>query len=217
MARRASIEVLSLIAYGELAGAFATAQDAATASRLDDKLTMARVAQTDFAHYEKLAQRLRELGAEPEQSMAAYMPAIDAWHRQTTPGTWLEALMKAYAGTAIATDFYTEISRLLDEDSRAVILEAVDQRTLATFAVEQLRPAIAADERVGARLALWGRRLIGEALSQAQTVVNTHGETLELLLHAGVAAGADLGELEGTFERLRQQHVDRIQALGLSA
>ena len=40
----------------------------------------------------------------------------------------------------------------------------------AEFVVDRRAPAIAADPRVAGRLALWGRRLMGEALTQAQRV-----------------------------------------------
>ena len=38
-----------------------------------------------------------------------------------------------------------------------------------------MRTAIAADPRVAGRLALWGRRLVGEAMTQSQNVIAEHG------------------------------------------
>ena len=51
--------------------------------------------------------------------------------------------------------------------------------------VDRVRAAIAADPRVGGRLALWGRRLMGEALSQAQRVA-AERDALSALLAGGV-------------------------------
>jgi hypothetical protein len=50
------------------------------------------------------------------------------------------------------------------------VLEVLADTGHAQFAVEHVRAAIAADPKVAGRLALWARRLVGEALGQAQRV-----------------------------------------------
>ena len=193
--RAGVIDLLSVIAYGELSGAFATVADAARAPRLDHKLALARMARGDFDHYEQLAGRLRDLGVEPEDSMEPFTAAIDEWHRRTPPADWYEGLMKAYAGAAIATDFYSEIARYVDPETRSLVERAVDSDEQDAFIMSVLSDAIAADPRVGSRLALWGRRLVGEALSQAQRVAATHDGLTALLVssttHALVSAYND--------------------------
>ena len=47
--------------------------------------------------------------------------------------------------------------------------------------VDRVRAAIVADHRVAGRLALWGRRLMGEALSQAQRVAAERDSLAALL------------------------------------
>jgi len=64
---------------------------------------------------------------------------------------------------------------------------------------------------------LWGRRIVGEALAQAQAVC-AEREALVTLLVGGVAgANADIGELMRTFTRITDAHMRRMAALGLSA
>ncbi|AIF40328.1 hypothetical protein HX89_04475 [Dermacoccus nishinomiyaensis] len=215
--RAGVIDLLSVIAYGELSGAFATVADAARAPRLDHKLALARMARGDFDHYEQLAGRLRDLGVEPEDSMEPFTAAIDEWHRRTPPADWYEGLMKAYAGAAIATDFYSEIARYVDPETRSLVERAVDSDEQDAFIMSVLSDAIAADPRVGSRLALWGRRLVGEALSQAQRVAATHDGLTALLVDDGSGVGADLAELTRMFERLTSNHTRRMEALGLTA
>jgi len=62
----------------------------------------------------------------------------------------------------------------LDEHLRAAygveLGASLDDAGQADFAVRHIRQAIVDDPRLGGRLALWGRRLMGEALTQAQRV-----------------------------------------------
>jgi hypothetical protein len=82
----------------------------------------------------------------------------------------------------------------------------------AAFAIDRVRAGIAADPRVGGRLALWARRLVGEALTQAQRVAIEREGLVELL-----ASGAsDLAELGSLFQRVIDGHSERMRALGLS-
>ena len=80
-----------------------------------------------------------------------------------------------------------------------------------------LRRAIAEDHRVGGRLALWGRRLMGEALSQAQRVA-AERDSLAALLAGGVdRPGMDLAALGRMFARLTENHTKRMDELGLAS
>jgi hypothetical protein len=80
-----------------------------------------------------------------------------------------------------------------------------------------VRKAIAAEPRLGGRLALWGRRLMGEALSQAQRVA-AERDALTALLSGGVdRPGMDLAAIARMLSRLTENHNQRMEALGLSA
>ena len=80
-----------------------------------------------------------------------------------------------------------------------------------------MREAIAADPRIAGRLALWGRRLVGEALSQAQRVAVERDALASLLVGGHNRPGADLAELGRMFARLTDEHTRRMDRLGLSA
>jgi hypothetical protein len=87
----------------------------------------------------------------------------------------------------------------------------------AQFAVDKVREAIEQDPRVGGRLALWGRRLMGEALSQAQHVVAERDALSNLLVGGAAVAGFDLVEVGKMFTRITEAHTKRMSALGLSS
>jgi len=150
-------------------------------------------------------------------AMAPFVGPLNAFHSATMPTDWLTGLIKAYVGDGIAADFYREIAQLLDPKARAVVLEVLADTGHAEFAVERVRQAIDADPTIAGRLALWGRRIVGEALAQAQAVC-AEREALVTLLVGGVpGTSADLGELMRTFTRITDAHMGRMAALGLSA
>ena len=86
--RQGLIALLGVLAYGELVGFLTIAQEAGFPPSSRDKTTLAKVATQEFAHYERLEGRLRELGADPHQAMAPFTRAIDDWHRRATPTDW---------------------------------------------------------------------------------------------------------------------------------
>jgi hypothetical protein len=151
------------------------------------------------------------------EALQPFVEAIDAFHDRARPSSWLEGLVKAYVGDGIATDFYREVAAYLDPATRELVLEVSQDMGQAEFAVRAVRDAIDRDPSVGGRLALWGRRLVGEALSQAQRVVAERDALANLLIGGGFHAGADLAEIGRMFARLTEEHTRRMGRLGLSA
>ncbi len=215
--RAAVVDLLGAIAYGEMSAFERLAEDAKMAPGLEDKTELAAMASTEFGHFCSLRDRLRELGADPFAAMAPFQLPIDSFHAHTAPRDWLEGLVKAYVGDGLAADFYREIATFVDSDTRKLIIESLEDTGQAEFAVDRVRKAIEADHRVGGRLALWGRRLMGEALSQAQRVA-AERDALSALLSGGVdRPGMDLAAIGRMFTRLTENHAQRMASLGLAA
>ncbi|MCT2591901.1 ferritin-like domain-containing protein [Streptomyces sp. N2-109] len=214
--RAAVVDLLGALAYGELSAFERLAEDAKLAPSLADKAQLAAMASAEFQHFDQLRERLSDIDADPTAAMEPFAAALDEFHRQTAPSDWVEGLIKAYVGDSIASDFYREVAARLDTDTRALVLRVLDDTGHSNFAVEKVRAAIEADPRVGGRLALWARRLMGEALSQAQRVV-AERDALSTMLVGGVADGFDLAEVGRMFSRITEAHTKRMAALGLSA
>lgn len=213
--REAVVDLLGAIAYGEISAFDRLAQDSRMAPELADRAELARMAATEFSHYDRLCQHLRSLGADPVKAMERFVTVFDAFHTRTASSDWLEGLVTAYVGDGLAADFFVEIAAFLDSDTRGVILDCLVDTGNAEFAVERVRAAISADPRVGGRLALWGRRLMGEALTQAQRVAADR-ESLTALLTGGVdRPGLDLAAITRLFARLTENHTQRMHSLGL--
>jgi len=213
----AVVDLLGAIGYGELSAFERLAEDAKLAPTLEDKAELAKMACTEFAHFERLRERLGQLGASSYDAMEPFRKPFEAFHARTTPADWLEGLVKAYVGDGLSADFYREIAAFLDADTRTLIIDSLTDAGQSAFVVDRVRRAIAAEPRVGGRLALWGRRLMGEALSQAQRVA-AERDALSALLSGGVdRPGMDLAAIGRLFSRLAENHAKRMDALGLSA
>jgi hypothetical protein len=215
--RQAVVDLLGVLAYGELTAFHRLADDARHAPTIDDKAALGAMAVAEFGHFQRLRARLVELGADPESAMQPFVAALDGFHDQTSPADWFESLVKAYVGDGIGRDFYRAMADYVDGDTRTLVVDVLADTGHASFAVDHVRAAIAADPTLGGRLALWGRRLLGEALAQAQRVV-AERDTLTPLFTGGPGRpGTDLVELAKIFNQLTEAHTRRMAALGLSA
>jgi len=215
--RAAVLDLLGALAYGELSAFERLAEDAKLAPTLDDKAALAGMAAAEFQHYRLLHERLVATGVDATAAMTPFAEPLDGFHRLTAPADWPESLVKAYVGDAIASDFYREVAVRLDDDTRALVLRVMSDTGHAEFAVEKVRLAIEADPRIAGRLALWGRRLMGEALSQAQRVVAERDALSNLLIGGVEVRGFDLVEVGKMFNRITEQHTRRMAALGLAS
>ena len=215
--REAVVDLLGAIAYGEISAFERLAEDAKLAPSLADKVDLATMASGELAKVHALHDRLRALGADPFAAMAPFREPLDEFHRHTAPADWYEGLVKAYVGDGLANDFYREIAAYLDPATRDLVVSSMEEGSHATFVVDRVRAAIAHDARLGGRLALWGRRLMGEALTQAQRVAADR-DALTALLTGGVdRPGLDLAAMGRMFTRLTERHMARMGELGLDA
>jgi ferritin-like protein len=210
---RGVVDLLGVLAYASLVAFFRLAEDASLAESLADKAALADMAVAQFGHFRMLRDRIRELKVDPDEAMRPFVEAIDEFHARTSPSDWLEGLVKAYVGDGIAADFYRTVAELLDPRTRELVLVVLRDTGHAEFVVARVREAIEADPRVAGRLGLWARRLVGEALGQAQRVA-AQREAL-----AGLLAGGEvtqLGEIGRMFAQLTDAHTRRMAALGLA-
>lgn len=211
--REGVIDVLGALACGEMSAFERMAADARLAPTLSDKAALAGMAAAEFQHFRALCDRLREFGVEPEDAMQPFLEPLTTFHDLTGPADWLESLVKAYVGDGIARDFYREVAAYMDPRSRDLVREVLADMGQAAFAVDRVRAAIDANPAVGGRLALWARRLVGEALTQAQRVAVDREAIVRLLS----TQAADVTELGRLFERIIEAHNERMRSLGLNS
>jgi len=212
--QQATVDLLGVLAYGELIAFERIADDARLAPTVADKAALGQMAVAEFDHFVKLRDRLSALGVDPGEAMAPFVVPLDAFHDSTAPADWLEGLVKAYVGDGFASDFYREVVEFVDDSvTKALVLDVLADTGHAAFAVEHVRAAIEADAAVAGRLALWARRLVGEALVQAQRVAVDRDALARLI----VGGTGDLAEVGALLARLTQRHAERMTALGLAS
>jgi len=205
-------ELYGLLAYGQISAFYRLTSDAATmAPTVRGKVSMARLAATDHEHFELLSGALADRGRDVFDAMAPYEQTIEQFHASTTPSSWLESLVKAYIGDGLAADFHREIVAALPEEIRSVVSETLEETARSEFVVAEVRAAIEKTPQVRSRLALWARRLLGEAVTQAQYVALQREALAELV----VAAAGDINHLAELFDRIQDEHAKRMEQLGL--
>jgi rubrerythrin len=221
------VDLLGLLAYAELIAFFRLAGHADLAPTLSAKGELAALAAVEYEHYRRVHERLTRLGVDPESAMEPFVGPLDAWHARTEPQSWLEGLVKAYVGDGIAGDFYRQVAEFADDDTRELVGGVVSENGRAEVIAARVREAVADDPKLAGRLSLWARRLVGEALSQAQVVAAQRVELAALLAGAGGrsadgsegakgAGTSDLGAVSRLFARLTDAHTARLEAMGLS-
>jgi hypothetical protein len=206
------VELLGMLAYGELLAFERMAADARLAPDLRRRAMLSEMAAVEITNYRRLAARLEELGADPETAMHPYVEPLRAYHDRTEPRGWLEALTKAYVGDSIADDFFREVAAFLGERDRELVLEVLHDSRYGGFAASEIRTAIDADPKLANRLSMWARRLVGEGLSQAQRVAIDR-PALAMMIIGGTG---DQEGVQALLKRLTQAHGSRMTAAGLN-
>ena len=213
----AVVDLVGALAYGELTAFTRLAADARLAPTLADEVALSGYAARRFRDFRRLADHLTALGVDPEAAMAPFVGPLDAFHDMTAPADFLEGLVKAYVGDGIARDFYREMADLLDVEgsaaaSRDLLLQVlVEAEGARDYVVGTVTRAVEADPSVAGRLALWARRLVGEALTQTQRAAAERDALLEL-----VGERRELSEMLALLGRVTEGHGARMDALGLS-
>ena len=204
-------ELFALLAYGEVAAFYRLTDEARMAPDLRGRINMARMAAAEMGHYELLRSTLEDRGVDVTTVMTRYAPALEQYHRLTTPSTWLEALVKTYIGDAMAADLYLAIADSLPAEVADVVRAVLADTGHSQFVLAEVRSAVNSSGRQRSRLALWSRRLLGEAITQAQYILADRDELVDLVL-----AGGGLGQVTDWFERLQRTHSERMTELGLA-
>lgn len=189
---------LQLVIFQTLSGVVAQAPTLAS------KESVSRVAALSLAKHHGLIDEIVRTGAEPGATMQPYAASIDNFARVTAGADWHEMLVSSYVTAGLLDDFSKTLASNLQGDaaSRISALLAGDDGHI--LIASELSAAIAQNPVIAHRLAMWGRRLVGDTLLVARSALNTNSHP-------------DEARLEPIFSELIAAHTRRMDALGLTA
>jgi hypothetical protein len=169
------------------------------------KTELGRAAAQVLEAHEGLVTEMRGLGLDPVAAMDPFRRQLDDFQRRTQGADWAEVLVTCYVTTGFLTDFFMSLAAGLPAglaDRIAVLLD-VDHSEEALET--QLRAVIEQSPRIASRLAMWGRRLVGDTMLVARSALaSERHETPE-------------SRIEPAFNELISAHTRRMDALGLTA
>jgi hypothetical protein len=184
------------------------------APSLADRMALADQLSQRHRQYRDLLEELED-GRDPEPGMAQAAPAVDEARRRVEPGDWWEGLAAVALCAPLSDELFGALpagaAAVPDEPNDTTAADAVPDTASDTgsdtgsdtasdvavhWASERLRAAIEADPVLAARIALWGRRLVGE--------------TIVLAREFGGERYSELADL------LAANHLQRLTGLGVS-
>ncbi|MCV2396537.1 ferritin-like domain-containing protein [Actinotalea sp. M2MS4P-6] len=208
-----ALPLLGMVAYGELAAFTRLAADSAIAPTLTDRLALAGFAGHALDHVRRLDARIVELGGAVNVTMDPFAGVLAEFDRRTEPSTWAERMLKAYVGYGVSDDFSRILAGGVESTCRDLLLDVLSDHGHTAYVVDLLAEAGAADATLAPRLALWGRRLVGESLGVVQGVLAGHREIVALL--ELVLPGDE--PQQRLFAQLTAEHTRRMDRLGFAA
>ncbi|MGB3699389.1 MAG: ferritin-like fold-containing protein [Gordonia sp. (in: high G+C Gram-positive bacteria)] len=204
-------KLYEVLLAGEFAACYRLIDESSMAPSIADRVAIARLIAAEMGHFEVLAEQIRTQGGDPDAAVAAHSRVFDEYHRMTMPATWLEVLVKMHVGDGLAADFYAEVADVMPEEVRPTMKSVMAETGSSQFAVDQVRAAVAADPALVGPLSLWGRRLLGEAITHMQWVLAEEEDVMTLLFDGP----ATLANAAGFFDNMAARHGQRMTDLGL--
>jgi hypothetical protein len=191
---------LQLVLFENLSRAVATAPTAA------DKEAVSRVAALSLDKHHALAGLIVRHGNQPGLIMDPFVAGIEDFQRRTRGSDWAEMLVTCYITAGFLDDFFVHLSGGLPREYAERVSAALTTDNGHDILKDLLKGVIAENPRIASRLALWGRRLIGDTMLVARSALTPSAN-----------ATADEERIEPIFTELIAEHSRRMDGLGLTA
>lgn len=198
---------LGLAAYLQLALFESLGQASSIAPSTRAKALTGLIASSTLERHKGLLREIERTGGDAAELMQPHLVVIDDFQRRTQSADWYEAILSSYVGAGLLNDVFLRLAAGLPDDYRERVVAALEQSATSdeSAIVAELSLQIRADPKVASRLALWGRRLVGDTLLVARAAISASHES------------ADDERLEPVFTELIAAHTRRMDALGLTA
>lgn len=197
---------LGLTSYLQLELYEAATRGVSGAATLEAKEVLARVAGQTLAKHQRFTDEIRRRGKEAHTVMQPYSSVIDAYIERIDVADWHQHVLSLYLVGGLFDGFFASLAQGLTDPYRGEAIEILEDDPGRVALRELLAAEIAADPKLANRLALWGRRLVGDTLLVSRAV-------LGLSEHREFIAS----EVEPVFTELIADHIRRMDRLGLTA
>ncbi|CAG7601278.1 ferritin-like fold-containing protein [Leucobacter soli] len=197
---------LGLAAYLQLELYEASARAVVGAPALQSKDVLARAAGATLTKHQRLTDEIRRRGHEPHLVMEPFTPMIDRYIERIDTPDWHQYVLSIYLVGGLFDGFFASLAGGLKDGYRNDAIAILNDTAGRVELRDLLAAEIAADPSLANRLALWGRRLVGDTLLVSRHV---------LALSDGRAFVES--EVEPVFTELIADHIRRMDDLGLTA
>lgn len=213
---QATVELLGALAYGQLRAVEAAARLIAVAPDAHDADLAVAVVEHELGAYRTLHDDLAARTDAPAAVMDAQKAPFDAYFDRVPLDDWFGASVFFALGLPIAADFARALAPVLDDQTAALVTEAIGGREeFEAAAVEQLKAQLTNPATMARARQLTGD-LLGRALTSYQDAM---GQTDALKVLFAEAAEAEGVTAESQVKRLAMEvltgHRRRAVALGL--
>lgn len=201
-------EYLGRAAYVQLTLFENLSRAVASAPTTAAKAEIGKVAGVSIAKYRALADEITRTGGVPAAVMEPFRSSIDDFQRAAYTADWYETVVACFLTSGFLDDFFVRLAAGFPADEArrltAIYSNGSGERVLAG----QLKAAISANPKLASRLAMWGRRLVGDTMLVARAALHYSDDHITT---------SDEARIEPVFTELIAAHTRRMDSLGLTA
>lgn len=197
---------LGQAAYLQLSFFESLSRALAVAPSLSSKEAISRVAAVTLERHHGLVAELEGIGLVPGEAMEPFASAIDEFQHRTRGSDWFESLLGYHVASGILDDGFAAIAEGLEGDYGTRMPQLLSVAQPHAIVTAELRSALEANPKLASRLALYGRRLVGDVLLVARSALALPDDT-----------APDDEHLEPVLTELIAAHTRRMDDLGLTA
>jgi hypothetical protein len=206
-------EFLGRAAYVQLTVFEALSRVMSTAPTTAAKAELSRVAELSLAKHRALVAEIERSGLSAAEAMEPCTAPVDAFEAVTRGGDWYESLLSCYLTAGFLDEFFSRLAAGLPAEQGRRIAQVLDAASGEETLAALIQEGIDDNPRLASRLAMWGRRLVGDTMLVARSALNLSFQ------NAAGRDGHDAEEarIEPVFTELIAAHTRRMDVLGLSA
>ena len=173
------------------------------------KTELSRAAALSIAKHRAIVNEMTRIDLDAADAMEPYTDGIDEFERVTRGTDWYENVLTCYLAAGFLDEFFAAIATGVDGEAAKRVATLLRGDWGEELLRAQLAAGIEESPRLASRLALWGRRLVGDIMLVARASLHFHQERR--------GPDSDEARIEPVFTELIASHTRRMDALGLSA